>query len=253
MPTNPKHAAVPKRARKSPKNTSRPSPSSAAVRQWKGDDAKKSAEFTFMFAPREYPENMGEVLKMAGLLDCGTASEEALSRCLEILEPAEHERQSCCRHIASLFYILIWRHANPEARPAKAKNELLMDAQILRSAATLLRDKPYLNLFVMNEDEGMRTSERLASIASVLEGGARTSKNSKKQTKPPNRLKLLCARGAHDLLQQFSGVDRRPTLSVDGAFHRLASVLYEAATGKSDVALERWCRTVLHSHRRLAQ
>jgi hypothetical protein len=69
-----------------------------------------------------------------------------------------------------------------------------------------------------------------------------------------DRVQRHCAELAHDLMQAFS--KRRITGSVDGPYHCIASLLFEALSGRSDVNLKRHCdfvrnarlKSPLHSH-----
>jgi hypothetical protein len=63
----------------------------------------------------------------------------------------------------------------------------------------------------------------------------------------PNYRKQNAAEFALVLLMQFGR--KQPTLTPSGPFFSLASVLYEAVTGKKDANLERQCRVSHASHR----
>jgi hypothetical protein len=56
----------------------------------------------------------------------------------------------------------------------------------------------------------------------------------------PNYFKEQAATYALVLLIQFG--QKRPTLTAEGPFYRLAAVLHEIATGKTDVDLAGYCR-----------
>ena len=55
--------------------------------------------------------------------------------------------------------------------------------------------------------------------------------------------KLAAAGSAYFLLARFGA--RKPTLSTGGDFLTLASILYEAATGKADIDLTHQCRVIV--------
>ncbi len=58
--------------------------------------------------------------------------------------------------------------------------------------------------------------------------------------KPPkSETKMSAAAFSFDLLTSFQ---RKPTLTIDAAYFNVASLLYEAVTGKASVSLEHACR-----------
>jgi hypothetical protein len=180
---------------------------------------------------------------------------DVLSRCLAIIVTAAQERQSCCEQIAGWLKLATWARANPKVSrggDAKARREVAEDLRVLRSAATLMQQKPYLALLNWGVEEEWaraawkRAGEYLASVVSAVDRFDEIEPHVM-TTRPPEPCKFYCAMGAFDLLEKFSC--HPPTLSADGPFYRLASVLYEGASGEGDVSLERPCRTAF---RRLA-
>jgi hypothetical protein len=65
--------------------------------------------------------------------------------------------------------------------------------------------------------------------------------------RPPKIDKLFAATEACKLLVRYG---KRPTLTADGPFLRLASIIYEGATAVPNVDLERQCRTALKEFRK---
>jgi len=64
----------------------------------------------------------------------------------------------------------------------------------------------------------------------------------KKGSRGTDFTKLNAASSAHQLLTKFG--QKPPTLTTDGPYYRLASSLYESATGKPCMDLSRQCRKV---------
>jgi hypothetical protein len=64
-----------------------------------------------------------------------------------------------------------------------------------------------------------------------------------------NRVQLHCADLGYRLMLRYS--DKKITSSVDGRFATLASLLYEALTGRADVDLQRHCIEVLKNPPRI--
>jgi hypothetical protein len=71
------------------------------------------------------------------------------------------------------------------------------------------------------------------------------------EQEPPERsnaLKHYCAAEAYFLMEMFSA--RKPSTYPDGAFRKIAVLIYEAVSGEDRANLERACEAVLHSRRR---
>jgi|HubBroStandDraft_6_1064221.scaffolds.fasta_scaffold99695_3 hypothetical protein len=64
----------------------------------------------------------------------------------------------------------------------------------------------------------------------------------------PDFVKSSAARNAYQILSKYSSSP--PTTTAEGAFYRLASILYEGATGIAGLGMERQCRKFLDSERR---
>ena len=88
--------------------------------------------------------------------------------------------------------------------------------------------------------EWIRVSLYLASIAKDAERNMAA-----RRTRPADMLKRFCAQSAFSLIAEFSA--RPPTLTADGPFLQLATVLYEAVTGVRDANIERACRVIFRS------
>lgn len=174
-----------------------------------------------------------------------------LSRCLAIINPAHHSQ--CREGISLAFDGVVWAHANPQlfgaAAEADMKGRCLAIARAFTVAAVLMRAQPWLwslgrpsasvDEEADAEGEWIRVSDYLASAAGEAMRAA------PRRTRPSNMLKRFCALFAFDLIERFGG--ERATLTIDGPFFRLASVLYEAAAGTRDANLERACRLVFRS------
>ena len=178
MATNPQYAAAPKGARRSRKAGPR------------GTVAARPITGLAQFAPRAQQAGSFEITELAKSIDRGGASAALLS-CLEIIAPKADQRQSCCLQIAYCF-----EQCRTQLVPlggvggAKARQEMFESARVLRSAAKLMQNKPFLNSLTgkaFADDEWARTSERLALAASRLEP-IRGGLNAFKQTDEWKRL-----------------------------------------------------------------
>jgi hypothetical protein len=201
---------------------------------------------------------------------------ELLEDCVDIIAPAENERQSCRDMIVYDFKQLVWVRANASAyfgsdvvgevcrrgrqlartlaqasmeiQAAPGLFDLLLEPELGTTVAALRdAEKEWIRLGRRTprpveaalrdaEKEWIRLGEHLALIASAAE------RQFRRTTRPADMFKRYCAVFAFEEIERFS--TRRPTLSADGDFYLLASALYEAATGVRHENLERQCRKV---------
>jgi hypothetical protein len=93
------------------------------------------------------------------------------------------------------------------------------------------------------KDSKVRPSARLQkdlrNLVANLDGISRKAKS--------GALKMSVALSAYDFLMERGSAN--PTLSSDGPFFNLASILYEAVTGRENVSIEWHCRRVLRMER----
>jgi hypothetical protein len=106
-------------------------------------------------------------------------------------------------------------------------------------------DRGDIASFLMELEQAQRL-DVVAFLNDLDQAAARTAARSKDQTvthaeRRRDYQKLSSAQCAHDLLVDNG---KGPTLTLGGAFLELASVLYEAATGKVGVDLRSHCRSV---------
>lgn len=86
----------------------------------------------------------------------------------------------------------------------------------------------------------------------ILRGVDRFDEEGPSRRGPPgNELKQHAALYAYMQLSLYSA--KKPTLSIDGPFFRLASIIYEGATRDADCDLQRQCRVIFHLFRTVSK
>jgi hypothetical protein len=91
------------------------------------------------------------------------------------------------------------------------------------------KDAQEQETFLKRLDDGIKAAQLHHDVLVVPHG-----------SKQRDGVALAAAGHAGELLQTFSA--EAPTLTRGGPFFRLASLLYEAGTGKTDANLEKYCR-----------
>jgi hypothetical protein len=181
--------------------------------------------------------------------------EEAISEALAIISP-HPTRAERCRDFLELL-VQRMRRAEPQLSPKKERHRLERISVYLERArktiATLPRSRQYRLLPRQHRDPseillgmlGEENPEVSHFLKTLEQASQRTALHARKIKVPrsggrPNYLKGHAAYCALALLFQFG--QKNPTLTTDGHFFRLAAVLYEIATGKTDVDLISYCR-----------
>ena len=163
-------------------------------------------------------------------------NEQGRDEVLEIIGPAARDRASCIHFVEARIRRMTPVGPVPGAAVLIGawQKELAKHAAVLRRAVTIIRS-PRMRL---ENDEASNPSaiEYLDRMASEIEALI-----IKPVGRRPHMLKLKCASSAFETLEQFG---RRPTLTADGAFYRLATLYYELVTGIPLQNLEWHCRTV---------
>jgi hypothetical protein len=169
---------------------------------------------------------------------------------LEQINPSPEHRFSCIKVILDVLEMMALIHAQ-EGRPSPARRR----AQLLSVSATLRRAlgaldailesgvAQYLSVHWIHEDRIWKADLQAFDLkARRIERAARTiaEKIDVPAGKPRlNETKVYAARRAYNILDEYGA---KPTLTVDGPYFNLASLLYEAVTGKVSVSLEHACR-----------
>jgi hypothetical protein len=184
-----------------------------------------------------------------------------VARALALIDPPADQRQRCCERL-SLCVEDIARDTLPISA-GEERTQLEDAAKALQKALKALKRLPLsrqhrllppikragssapLRLQDLISDP-VSENLRLAIFLNDLENVAiRADLQAVRRKVPrsggrPNYRKQAAAEYALTLLLQFGR--KRPTLTGGGPFFDLASVLYEAATGKPDIDLSRQCR-----------
>jgi hypothetical protein len=107
---------------------------------------------------------------------------------------------------------------------------------------------PFTPPFVLRDIDRRRDEicDYLETMASLANQEIRDFRAQRASSEP---VKSFAAMFAFALIKFFS--TRAPTLTADGHFFRLATSLYEAATGVPDQNLERQCRREFHERREM--
>lgn len=196
-------------------------------------------------------------------------SDTPAARALALIAPPG-DRQQWCREALGQYTKMI-ADANKPPATRETKAQLSATAKSLRVALETIKKLPRSEQRRLLPDRA-RSSERIktSSIMDLIAddgltdlslelflnelalAAANAEIRSMRLRVPrsggrPNYRKQAAAELALLLLVRF---DRQPTLTPDGPFFNLASVLYEAATGRKDANLERQCRDSHASHRR---
>lgn len=187
---------------------------------------------------------------------------ELVNSAIEIIRPLKDEEASVRAFVA--FSIRLDRMARrPKPPPKKILENLKRASQKTakllaklpaRFRDQLLRDSPDPSDSMEVDDQGLRLrvpqhpnrTPRLERLRTELDSLANKIIYPSKKTGPkPDDVKLNAARAAYDTLTQFAPV--QPTTTAAGPFYELASVYYEAVTGRRGVDMEYSCRKFLNT------
>jgi hypothetical protein len=173
---------------------------------------------------------------------------EIVGSAIKIIQPSLDE-EAVCRMMV-VYVMNLCRVQEKEISPAflAAREELNSIIERIEGAEKALAGlrRLYKRLAFPDRDDfdsiGTEEAERLTELRKHLQALA-DRYVSPPRSRPPNAAKLAAASYAYCVLVAYS--DRPPTLATDGTYFRLASVIYEGATGK-EANLEHHCRLNFH-------
>jgi hypothetical protein len=181
---------------------------------------------------------------------------QAISECLAIINPEPSVLDLCRSEIEAAVEGIAEYDLRGSVTQGGTR-ALRKIARTIRATGVLMQSQPWLSALTLPtvswgqllliqpggenegqraEEEWIRVSKYLLAFADALEGTLSG------KTRHEDFAKRLSAFYAFRLLVPFTG--RVPTLTIDGAYYRLASFLYEAATGIPEANLERACRHI---------
>jgi hypothetical protein len=150
-----------------------------------------------------------------------------------------------------------------EALPQNRKDAKAVRAAVLKLAATLrglppnicmcfFEDHQRPELAKMTNEEMIRffvtePLERQKTFSGLMHSLAYRAGQLSSHAQKHDIAKRTCAERAHDFMTELS--QNRPTSSLGSHYRSVTSLIYEFATGKSDVDLERACEAVLGKRR----
>jgi hypothetical protein len=193
--------------------------------------------------------------------------ETPIDRALALIAPNK-DREQKCREVLDFYIKVIAK--DPPLSPKNVRTQLAVVANMLRKALTAINQLPSTmqgNLLPpvhhhsadVSVQDLLQTSKNAelrlmiflielkyaATIAEIWSARMNVPRSGGRQ----DYRKQAAATYAHLLLKQFGR--RPPTLTVGGDYFELASVLYEAVTGKDNVILSSQCLTAHREWRRL--
>jgi hypothetical protein len=166
---------------------------------------------------------------------------EIIGRCLEIIQPEPHKEDHCRADVDANILLLVKVHDDPgmfDQGHRHLERKYRDAAEALKGAAAI--EWKFLARGETTQEAWQEMQAVLSRMADKAVQKAKEAAGLIPRTRPPDRLKSMCSFFAFDLLEDFS--NRAPALTSDGPFYLLASVLYEAVTGKPNVSIEAACR-----------
>jgi hypothetical protein len=172
---------------------------------------------------------------------------DVIERALELIKPKPEQRAACAGDVKDRVQMLMFLHRTCRnvPSPGTLRNEFNEIADFLKNfrrgfnkfsaisrAMIFWKDPKREEAFFKELDQRINAAQLNHDWLIVPPGGHRW-----------NDTAAMAAKYAEELLRQFSA--KPPTKTKGGAFYQLASLLYEAATGKKNVALEQYCRVQL--------
>jgi hypothetical protein len=171
---------------------------------------------------------------------------EIVTRAVDIICPPRDEEVQC-RWMAAAAIYECWVAEEIELAFRAAEKELNSTIQKIKEARKALgRLRQIYRRMAFGHDFEKVTTAEIESLHATEKGLQVAAAEYAKEPRARGGgrrvdvIKLSAARGAYGLL--FIYADRPATLTPDGSFFQLASVLYEGATGKAGVDLEHQCR-----------
>jgi hypothetical protein len=173
---------------------------------------------------------------------------EVVTRAVEIICPSQGHELFCrtmlaiqmdsCSNIARRIWLYTWGVFRL-SHIAKGIDDRYRAFEELTHLGINIPGEEDIRSLVGNESQRIRRLvDEFQTMLQEEKGG--------KRGRPPDPAKLAAAEHAWTWL---TDVGKRPTLTADGDFFRLASIIYEGATNKKDIDLEGQCKTVLQRHR----
>jgi hypothetical protein len=165
-------------------------------------------------------------------------SDSVIDRALQLIQPNQEPNHEVRIEVVNI--IMEIKSTSTFGRGGAAKQCRKM-AGALRKAVEVLAN-PLTQALSTRYGEMHKLCEELLTLAEAVEGWGKPKKG-----RPSNLTKWMAGFYAHRLLVRHG--DKPPKVYKDGAYFRLAAVLYEGATDIASADLERACRRVLHKAR----
>jgi hypothetical protein len=188
-------------------------------------------------------------------MDQPDARDSFEARALEFIKPGDAKRASCVEQLRLRMGLLRLVRDDQDANPSRANSrdemqavanaarKLLIVLRRMHSKSRALLFRVYRSGEAPSPDERalvadlkyLATASDMLTRAIVVKSGAQ----------PRDAVGQVAALFARDLLGDFSNVrfrGKRPPLTDSGPYLQLAALLFEAATGKADADLSRYCK-----------
>jgi hypothetical protein len=169
-------------------------------------------------------------------------------RALDLIEPAPHRQDECRCTIESDVRLLKLVHddSSNSISSAKLRESLSAAVDALTDVQFRIRSLPkkYRSLVFrgLGEYTAPVDSDTYMDATKNLERGIaflRDHLHVPKGSRPRDPVKQVAALFARDLLRDYSA--KKPTLTTEGPYLALASILYESVTGTEGADLRRYC------------
>jgi hypothetical protein len=174
----------------------------------------------------------------------GPPDSSAIERVLKIVRPGK--RQEDCRRDIIDSIRMITKLKPDVAPPGAMRKQLREIASTLKKVrhainklSSVWRQRLNLDDFLIELTRVHQTSDDLADKMNVRRSGGDPSKRTAAAQK------LIAAERAFDILNDWG--HRQPSLTKNGDYYQLTSVLFEIATGRRSGDVERACTTVLEN------
>jgi hypothetical protein len=155
-----------------------------------------------------------------------TPVDERIRKAVDIISPADGQRAACIRKIRIAIEFVDRLRGQRGQTPGQRRDELVMLCKVMHNM-----EKASDRLFLNGWPEGWPSPAQIRDQRKYIEGLIKETKVPRNGGKQPEIAREWAVRDARDLLSEFS--DKKPRLTRDGAWHKLANILY----GKLDADL----------------
>jgi hypothetical protein len=168
---------------------------------------------------------------------------EIVARAVNIISPKPSQQAACRDHVAvtigwdrvlhEKYSKWVWtKETSKKVKAAIQQIGRMRKAIIVLPKSVRVHDRTIIRPLL----------ELLAHEQITLEGALDRHRSAARTGRRDDMVKANVAQHAYDLLDGYGS--KKPNLTPEAPFYQLASLLYEAATGKIDIDLQRACRGI---------